>query len=140
MAFQVLLDNEIPVVFCPYEISSKVWVEQQDLDTLKTMGTAINWLATASQPWLEQWKTQGAKGFNPFDAMASHYIIAPEDIVSEPLLARLELHLDDTVKENDKQVFKQYLLCDETKGTPVKYCYDVVPGFHQKLIGSFKKK
>ncbi|MFT1719261.1 SPFH domain-containing protein, partial [Vibrio cholerae] len=27
-----------------------------------------HWVATASQPWLEQWKTQGATGFNPFDA------------------------------------------------------------------------
>ncbi|MFW2376018.1 MAG: nucleoside hydrolase [Cellulophaga baltica] len=139
-AFQVLLDYKVPVVLCPFEISSKVWIEQQDLDTLKTYNTPMNWLATASQPWLEQWKTQGATGFNPFDALASHYIIAPEDIVSEPLLARLELHLDDTLNENDKQVFKQYLLCDDTKGTPVKYCFDVVPDYHQKLIASYKNK
>ncbi len=138
--FQILLDAQVPVVLCPFEISSKVWIEQKDLNTLKTMGPAMSWLATASQPWLEQWKKQGAKGFNPFDAMASHYIIAPQDIVSEPLLARLELHVDDTVKENDKQVFKQYLLCDQAKGTPIKYCYDVVPGYHQKLIDSYKKK
>ncbi|ADV48871.1 Inosine/uridine-preferring nucleoside hydrolase [Cellulophaga algicola DSM 14237] len=138
-AFQVLLDNEVPVVLCPFEISSKVWIEQQDLDTLKTINPAMKWLATASQPWIEQWTGQGATGFNPFDALASHYIIAPEDIVSEPLLARLELHLDDTIKENKNQVFKQYLLCDETKGTPVKYCFDVVPGYHQKLIASYKK-
>ncbi|WP_158975107.1 nucleoside hydrolase [Cellulophaga sp. L1A9] len=139
-AFQILLDHEVPVVLCPFEISSKVWIGQQDLDTLKTFNTPMNWLATASQPWLEQWKTQGATGFNPFDALASHYIIAPEDIVSEPLLARLELHLDDTLKDNDKQIFKQYLLCDDTKGTPVKYCFDVVPDYHQKLIASYKNK
>lgn len=138
-AFQVLFDNEVPVVLCPFEISSKVWVGQEDLDTLKTINPATEWLATASQPWLEQWMSQGATGFNPFDALASHYIIAPEDIISEPLLARLELHVDDTLKENDKQVFKQYLLCDDTKGAPVTYCYDVVPDYHQKLIDSYKK-
>lgn len=139
-AFQVLFDSEVSVALCPFEISSKVWMEQADLDTLKTINSASEWLATASQPWLEQWKVQGATGFNPFDVLASHYIIAPEDIVSEQLLARLELHLDDTVKENEKQVFKQYLLCDDTKGTPVTYCFNVVPGYHEKLIDSFKKK
>ncbi|QWX83690.1 nucleoside hydrolase [Cellulophaga sp. HaHaR_3_176] len=139
-AFQVLLDYEVPLVLCPFEVSSKVWIEQQDLDTLKAFNIPMNWLATASQPWLEQWQTQGATGFNPFDALASHYIISPEDIISEPLLARLELHPDDTIKENEKQVFKQYLLCDDTKGTPVKYCFDVAPDYHQKLIDSYKNK
>jgi pyrimidine-specific ribonucleoside hydrolase len=139
-AFQVLLDHEVPVVLCPFEISSKVWIEQQDLDYLKAIDKPTDWLATASQPWLGQWKAQGAKGFNPFDALASHYIIAPEDIISESLNARLELHIDDTKKENERQVFKQYLLCDDTKGTPVKYCFDVVPNFHKKLIDSYKKE
>jgi pyrimidine-specific ribonucleoside hydrolase len=139
-AFQILLDNEVPVVLCPFEISSKVWIEQKDLDTLKTFNPATEWLSNASLPWLEQWEEQGATGFNPFDALASHYIIAPEDIMSEPLLARIELHIDDTVKENEKHVFKQYLLCDDTKGTPVKYCFDVVPDYHQRLIASYKNK
>ena len=137
-AFQVLLNNEASVVFCPYEISSKVWLTQEDLEVFKKINPASKWLGEASQPWLEQWKTQGAMGFNPFDALASHYIIAPQDIISEPLKARLELHLDDTVKENSKQVFKQYLLCDNKKGTSIKYCFDVVPDYHKKLINSYK--
>ena len=70
-------------------------------------------MAEASRAWLQQWVDQGADGFNPFDVLASHYIISPEDIVSEELNARLEIHQDDTVKENNKQVFKSYLLCDK---------------------------
>lgn len=139
-AFRILFENEVPVVLCPFEISSKVWVGQEDLNELKTASPATKWLAEASEPWLAQWLDQGATGFNPFDVLASHYIIAPEDIVKESLNARLELHTDDTVKENDKQVFKQYLLCDKEKGSPVTYCYDVVPGYHQKLIASLKVK
>jgi pyrimidine-specific ribonucleoside hydrolase len=139
-AFQVLFNHDIPVVLCPFEISSKVWIEQEDLEELKTMNPAAKWLATASQPWIEQWFEQNATGFNPFDVLASHYIITPEDIVSEPLLARLELNLDDTVMENNRQVFKQYLLCDDSKGAPVTYCYDIVPEYHQKLMDSFKSK
>ena len=137
-AFRVLLENKVSLVFCPYEISSKVWLKQEDLEAFKTTTPGMKWLATASQPWLEQWKNQGADGFNPFDVMASHYIIAPEDIVSEPLLARLEINLDDTVKENNKETYKSYLLCTKEEGAPVTYCYDVVPGFHQKLMSTFK--
>jgi len=139
-AFRLLFENEVPVVLCPFEISSKVWIGQKDLNELKTDNPATKWLAEASEPWLAQWLDQGATGFNPFDVLASHYIIAPEDIVMEPLKARLELHPDDTVKENDKQVFKQYLLCDKKVGTPITYCYDVVPAYHQKLIASLKVK
>lgn len=138
-AFRVLLEHNVPLVFCPYEISSKVWVKQEDLEALKNTTPGMKWLATASQPWLEQWKNQGADGFNPFDVMASHYIIAPQDIISEPLQARLEINLDDTVKDNNNEVYKSYLLCTKEGGAAVTYCYDVVPGYHQKLMATFKK-
>lgn len=139
-AFRLLFEHKVPVVLCPFEISNKVWIGQEDLETLKDGNPANEWLAEASQNWLQQWLDQGAKGFNPFDVLASHYIIAPDDIISESLNARLEIHLDDTVKENSKTVFKQYLLCDKNEGFPVKYCYDVVSDYHQKLMQSLKKK
>lgn len=139
-AFQILFDHKVPVVLCPFEISSKVWITQDDLEELKSFNPATEWLATSSQPWIEQWLEQDAKGFNPFDVLASHYIIAPEDIISEALYARLELNPDDTVADNKQQVFKQYLLCDDRQGAPVTYCYDVAPEYHEKLIQSFKNK
>lgn len=64
--------------------------------------------------------TKELKSFNPFDVLASHYIIDASAIISETLNARLEIHLDDTIKENDSQTFKQYLLCDHEAGYPVK--------------------
>lgn len=135
-AFRILFEHKVPVVLCPFEISNKVWVKQQDLATLKNGEIKNEWLAEASLPWLQQWLDQGAEGFNPFDVLASHYILAPEDIISEPLNARLEIHLDDTVKGNNKTTYKQYLLCDTGDGYPITYCYDVVKGYHQKLISS----
>lgn len=135
-AFRILFENDIKVVLCPFEISSKVWITQSDLDTLRYGNPANEWLTEASKPWLRQWLEQGAPGFNPFDVLASHYIIAPEAIISEPLQARLEIHKDDTVKENTKRSFKQYLLCDTSKGFPVTYCYDVIPGYQEKLLKS----
>jgi pyrimidine-specific ribonucleoside hydrolase len=94
-------------------------------------------LANASQAWLQQWLNQGADGFNPFDVLASHYLISPEDIVSEELNARLEIHPDDTKKDNERNIFKQYLLCDRRPGFPVKYCYGVETDYHDRLLESF---
>jgi len=137
-AFRIMLQLGVSVTLCPFEISNKVWVKQVDLNRLASNGDPGNiWLAEASQAWLQQWLDQGADGFNPFDVLASHYIISPEDIISEELNARLEIHLDDTVKGNDKKVFKQYLLCDTNPGSPVKYCHNVVSDYHRKLLHSF---
>ena len=136
-AFRILFENGISITLCPFEISNKVWIKQQDLDALKSSGHAGGiWLGEKSQSWLRQWLDQGADGFNPFDVLASHYIIAPEDIISEALHARLEIHPDDTVKPNEKKVYKQYLLCGHGPGFPVKYCHDVSGDFHDRLLQS----
>ena len=136
-AFRTMFELGVSVTLCPFEISSKVWIQRKDLDKLASSGDAGNeWLAEASQAWIQQWLDQGADGFNPFDVLASHYIIAPEDIISEQLNARLEIHLDDTIKANEQNIFKQYLLCDKGPGFSVKYCYEVVAAYHNHLLKS----
>jgi pyrimidine-specific ribonucleoside hydrolase len=137
-AFRMMFESGIPVTLCPFEISNKVWLRQGDLDRLASSNEQGNlWLANASQAWLQQWLNQGADGFNPFDVLASHYLISPEDIVSEELNARLEIHPDDTKKDNERNIFKQYLLCDRRPGFPVKYCYGVETDYHDRLLESF---
>ncbi|HET8858394.1 nucleoside hydrolase [Marivirga sp.] len=140
IAFNLMFEAEVPVTLCPFEISSKVWINANDLKTLENGETGNQWLAEHSQPWLAQWVNQGADGFNPFDVLASHYIIAPEDIISEDLKAKLEIHPDDTIKDNDRNVFKNYLLCDKEGSYPVKYCFDVVNNYHEKLMNTLTKK
>jgi len=134
-AFRIMFEAKVKVTLCPFEISNKVWLTEADLKRINNGEAANKWLAEKSEPWLAQWIAQGATGFNPFDVLASHYIMAPEDIIMEPLNARLEIHHDDTVKESN-HAFKQYLLCDKEAGYPVNYCYDVVPNYHEKLIKS----
>lgn len=136
-AFQVLFQQGLNVVLCPFEISSKVWITQENLDQLAKGDPATKWLSEVSQNWLAQWKNLGATGFNPFDVLASHYLIAPEDLIEEKLNVRLEIHPDDTATENDSKTFKNYLLCDKKKGFPVTYCYDVVADYKNRLMGSF---
>lgn len=136
-AFRILFESGVKTVLCPFEISNKVWLKKVDLDQLAQGDAGNKWLAKVSQNWLAQWIHLGAEGFNPFDVLASHYIIAPEDLVMEELNAHLEIHPDDTVPENDRKVFKNYLLCGKNEGFPVIYCYDVVDNYHEKLMGSF---
>jgi len=137
-AFRIMFENKINITLCPYEISKKVWFRDKDLEELANKSKGAMWLSKHSKPWLNQWKEMGADGFNPFDVLASHYLIAPDDIISEELNARLEIHENDTIDPNPKQAFKQYLLCDKETGFPVKYCYDVVPGYHEKLMNTLR--
>lgn len=137
-SFRVMFESKISVVLCPFEISNKVWLTDKDLDNLAQGDAGNKWLADKSRNWIEQWKSQGETGFNPFDVLASHYIISPEDIFAENINAHLEIHANDMVGENQKEEFKQYLLCDKSNGFPVKYCYDVVEDYHQKLMNSLK--
>ena len=136
-AFELIFQFGLPVTLCPFEISHKVWLNQDDLDRFARGDAGCRWLADKSRAWLQQWLDQGAKGFNPFDVLASHYILEPDDIIAESLNTRIEIHQDDTVKDNESEVFKQYLLCDKGQGYPIKYCYDVVDGFHDKLLKTF---
>ncbi len=139
-AFRVLFQYQVPLVFCPFEISNKVWLQAEDLDALEQGDEACRWLAGHSRPWLQQWVAMDERGFNPFDVLASHYILHPQDIISEALQARLEAHLKDDMDGNTGDVYKQFLLCDRaTAGYPVKYCYDVVQGYHEKLMNSLLK-
>lgn len=137
-AFRVMFESKLNITLCPYEISKKVWIKEEDLSILSTRSSTAKWLAKHSENWLNQWKEMGADGFNPFDVLASHYLIAPEDIISEDLNARLEIHENDTIESNDKQAFKQYLLCDLGAGYSVKYCFDVVKDYHSKLMNTLK--
>ncbi|WP_240032196.1 nucleoside hydrolase [Psychroflexus aestuariivivens] len=138
-AFLVLFQNDIPVVLCPFEISNKVWITQEDLQKLSEGDAGTKWMAEKSQPWLQQWTSIGENGFNPFDVLASHYLIAPEDIVSENLKAHLEIHPNDMKLDSSGNHFKNYLICNETEGALVTYCYDIVEDYHEKLMESLLK-
>jgi len=135
-AFRIMFEHQVPITLCPYEISSKVWLKSDDLDQLSMRSEGAQWLAKHSRVWLEQWNELGADGFNPFDVLASHYLINPEDIIFEKLNARLEIHPNDTIGKNQNDAFKQYLICDHQDGYPVKYCYDVIENYHERLIES----
>jgi inosine-uridine nucleoside N-ribohydrolase len=136
-AFRLMFQHNLNLTFCPFEISNKVWVGKADLDKLAASGHKANqWLAEKSRNWLDQWIEIGENGFNPFDVLASHYILRPQDVVCEALNARLEVHSKDNVDENDGSIFKQFLLCDKSAGYPINYCFDVSHDYHERLMES----
>ena len=138
-AFRIMFEHGVKVVLCPFEISNKVWLTAKDLEILKNGRPANDWLSEESQPWLQQWLVAGDNGFNPFDVLASHYLIAPEDLIIEELNAHLEIHPNDMLLNTPEHNYKQYLICNKTEGFPVTYCYDVVDDYHQKLMDSLLK-
>ena len=138
-AFRILFEQGVKVVLCPFEISNKVWLTADDMKELKNGQAGNEWLAKESEPWLQQWLDAGDTGFNPFDVLASHYLIAPDDLLIEELSAHLEIHSNDMLLDSSENNYKQYLLCDKTAGFPVTYCYGVVDDYHAKLMKSLLK-
>ena len=131
-AFQVLLDSKVKLTFAPWEVSSKVWVTRQDMESLASANLGVAWLLPAALDWLELWKTRfGASGFNPFDALAVGYVTDPATIICSTASMRIERGADDTGGAGDKP----YLVAREGKaGRPVTYCHTALPAFKQQLL------
>lgn len=139
-AFQVLLDAKIPLVLAPWEISSKVWLRQGDLDGLRSSNPALAWLLDASQDWLSFWKTNlESDGFNPFDTLAVGYAISPKGFRCARLPVRIEQRPDDTVSNNppaSDAPLKPYLLLGSSirSSQSALYCSEAPRSFRTQLL------
>ncbi|MCA9803620.1 MAG: nucleoside hydrolase [Cyanobacteria bacterium HKST-UBA02] len=76
-AFAALLASGVPVVLAPFEVSSKVFLDQADLDRLAGNNTPVSaFFEKVGRPWLAFWESTFStpdvpvKGFNPFDTLA----------------------------------------------------------------------
>ena len=137
-AFRILLQHDIPVHLLPFEISHKVWIFQEDLNRLSGMGKLGNWLARHSQAWLDQWKPYGVKGFNPFDVLASGYILNSQLFMWEDLSVKICIHADDTIQQDEFEphAFKPYLIVSKENKSPrtVRYCHTPPGSFKNELF------
>ena len=141
-AFQVLLDSKVPLVLAPFEISSKIWIEEADLDRLAASGSAAaRSLVAASRAWRSMWsRLFGVEGFNPFDTLAVAYAISSEGFACETVPARIDTLADDVTEpgvQGIKVERKPYLLASSAfTDTPsrVTYCATAPAGFKQDLL------
>lgn len=138
-AMRVLLDTKIPLVFAPWEVSSKVWITRDDLATLRKTGGSGAWIAETSVYWITGWELAITnKGFNPFDTLAAGWVTHPDLFESVPVTVRIEELPDDRAVDasGDEPATKPYLLVEEVEGSDgrIVYCHTPRPQFKSILL------
>ena len=138
-AMQIVLDSSIPLVFVPWEISSKVWITRDDLETLRATGGSGSWIAQSSQYWIRRWEIGiSDRGFNPFDTLAAGWVTHPTLIESKRVHVRIEDGPDDraTAEQRSAGKTKPYLVVEpyEAKGREAIYCHTSQPEFKALLL------
>jgi pyrimidine-specific ribonucleoside hydrolase len=137
--FQVLLDSGAPLVLAPWEVSSKVWLKEADLQRLAAGKPATQWLVAPGRDWLAMWREKfDVDGFNPFDTLAIGYLTSPGLIECEDLPAEIRT-LPDDASEQPKT--KPYLLAAKEIATKrlVRYCHTPKPAFKDDLMARLLK-
>ena len=133
-AFQAILDSKVPLVLTPWEISSKVWLGEKDLASLRTNNPSGSWVWDAAEDWLKFWRQNlGTAGFNPFDTLAVGYAADPDGFQCEQLPVAIERLPDDVDAKNPE---KPYLMADRhlRSASSALYCYEAPTGFAAALV------
>ena len=140
--FQVLLDAKAPIVLAPWEVSSKVWLKEDDLNQLAAGKPSAQWLAAPGRDWLAMWKEKfDVDGFNPFDTLAVAYVTSPDLIEWEDLPCAIQMLPDDRTPANEPPKTKPYLLVGKEVAAQrtVRYCHTPKSGFKKDLMGRLLK-
>jgi len=138
-AMRDLLTSGLPLCFAPWEVSSHVWIEPEDLDRLEREGGKGGaWLAERCRPWLERWRRDlGAPGFNPFDTLAVARLTHPELLKSFEAGVWIEEGPDDSAPREEREAgrTKPHLLVDPDRAAPrATYCHEPLPAFKPLLL------
>lgn len=143
-AFRILLQSTVPIVLLPFEISHKIWINQADLDQVATFGDVGQYLAENSQNWLDLWQEFGCNAFNPFDILASAYMVDESGFKWTDLAYQIVLAWDDTIAASEavKQSVKPYLLLNESiqSSRTIRYCHTPPENFKADLLKYLSKQ
>lgn len=136
VAAQILLDSGIPIVFAPFELSSKVWLTDAFLQTLSAAGTKTStFLHSHCQTWQNLWKENFSTsmfpiiGFNPFDCLAIAALTDSDIITSERCDAKIDqsdYDATDSMVQGSGSGCKPYLHIERNEGGKHTYCFDIV--------------
>lgn len=138
-AMQVLLDSGVKIVLTPWEVSSHVFITDEDLERLEVSGGSGAWLAEKAESWIALWHNKlGAPGFNPFDTLAIAWVTHPELLKRFDGRARIVEggpELGGREPDADAEQ-KPYLLVEpgNGEGDPVIYTYEPDPAFKDILL------
>ena len=85
-AWRIILASNVPITFAEFELCHQVWLTEDDARSLEHVGNSGSYLAPHMRRWAREWREfYGSPGFNPFDALASGYLLAPEFFTGEEL-------------------------------------------------------
>lgn len=85
-AWRIILASNVPITFVPFSLCHKVWLTGEDARSLEQTGKSGRYLAPHMHRWAREWRElYGSPGFNPFDALASGCLLAPEFFTGEEL-------------------------------------------------------
>lgn len=139
-AFRILLASTVPITLAPFEISSKIWMTEDDLAGLSQGSSGARWIVGPARRWLALWKrTFGVDGFNPFDTLAIARVVTPSLLACEMLPARIEVGPDDVTEprmQGTTPSQKPYLLVSRNFSPvrPIEYCGSAAPEFKADLL------
>jgi pyrimidine-specific ribonucleoside hydrolase len=142
-AFRVLLNSGVPLVLVPWEISSKVWLHEDDLEKIGKTDPSLRWVIDAASDWLALWKQNcGVDGFNPFDTLAVGYMRAPSSFSCESLPVTIRVLPDDTPGPSESPASeKPYLIAGRAidSNRSALYCYQAPTTFASELVQLLSK-
>ena len=134
-SMQAILDSKVPLVYAPWEVSSHLWITNEDLDALGATGAPGEYIAKKSGSWIRMWKRMfGTEGFNPFDTLAVAWLTHPE------LIEHVEVGTWIDPREGSTGVDGQppvpHLLADPDRagGRRAIYCYRPRPELKRILL------
>ena len=150
-SMEVLLKSPVPITLVPFEVSSKVFMEKDDLKRIGDEGGTVGeYIETVSLDWLDLWNTVcGVSYFNPFDLVAVAWVIQPDLLQCERMGAWIDFGSPTRDNENIhgklyRGETKPYLHVGEPESArSVTYCHNITPGLKprilQDLIGTFQE-
>ncbi len=139
-AMAALLETEVPLVYAPWEVSSHLWITQDDLDMLQATGGTGEYVALKSRSWIRMWKRMfDTDGFNPFDTLAVAWLTHPELIESMEVTTWIDPR-EGMLDEDGKPLPSHLLVADDQgSGRSAIYCYRPSPELKaiilQRLMG-----
>lgn len=139
-AFRVILASPAPLTLAGFEVSSNVWMTDEDLAVLARGSPGARWMVAPARGWLGLWKrTFGVDGFNPFDTLAIAAVASPDLITCEELPVRIDVRPDDVTEQRMQGTTvadKPYLLVSRAfePARKVDYCTLPAPAFKADLL------
>lgn len=154
-AWRVILSSEVPLTLVPFEVCHKVWFTAEHVEALAShavqaeydnqankvehagkCGAAASYLVPHLRTWERFWvESFESPGFNPFDALASGYLLWPEQFRTETLPVAI---LEPGEGGNARDI--PCLICSEKvpSSRQATNVHDVSPEFMDLLLQSLQ--